>query len=110
MSLDYKELLRETVQNEYDSFLAELKKMSAEEVMEHAYEKVIKDDLAVCIENGSFSQSEAKALCRKKYPLDFCYREWLDNDLSHMEMLRDTVSEAAEKAYRDMKAQSRESR
>lgn len=71
MAVDYKELLNEKVQDEYESFIAELKGMPSEKVIEHAYEKVIKEDLVICIENGDFSRAEAKALYQKKCPLDF---------------------------------------
>lgn len=110
MAVDYKELLNEKVQDEYESFIAELKGMPSEKVIEHAYEKVIKEDLVICIENGDFSRAEAKALYQKKCPLDFCYREWLETDCSHMDMLERTVNETADRAYREMKLQNRESR
>ena len=48
MAVDYKELLNEKVQDEYESFIAELKEMPSEKVIEHAYEKVIKEDLVWC--------------------------------------------------------------
>lgn len=110
MSVDYKELLSDKVQTEYDDFVAGLKEMPAEKVMEHAYEKVFKEDLVVCIQNGHMSAIEAKALYLKDYPLDYCYREWLDNDCSYMDMLRDTIDDASKNAVREMKEKSRESR
>lgn len=40
MVVDYNALLSEKVQTEYEDFLAGLKEMSAEQIVEHAYEKV----------------------------------------------------------------------
>lgn len=110
MSVDYNALLSEKVQAEYDDFLAGLKEMSAEQIVEHAYEKVFKEDLAICLEECQLEPSEAKALYLQKYPLDYCYREWLDKDCSYMDMLRDTVSDATENAVKEMKDKHRESR
>ncbi len=110
MTVDYNALLGEKAQTEYEDFLAGLKEMSAEQIVEHAYEKVFKEDLAICLEECQLAPAEAKALYLKKYPLDYCYREWLDKDCSYMDMLMDTVTEAAENASKELKAKSRESR
>lgn len=49
------------------------------------------------LESCDMSDSEAKALLKKDYPLDSLYHEWLDNDCSHMDMLRETISDCAKK-------------
>ena len=73
---DYKNLLIQKVQSEYDEFIESLKKLPSEKVIDFSYDK---------------------SLYRLKYPLDYCYQEWLNNDLSHMEMLEDTINDAANK-------------
>lgn len=110
MVVDYNALLYEKMQAEYTEFLNRLKKMPTEEVVEKAYEKVIKEDLVACVESGDLEPNQAKALYSKKYPLDYCYQEWLDNDCSHMDMLRDTIEDASQKTVKEMKSKSRESR
>ena len=94
---DYKNLLIQKVQSEYDEFIESLKKLPSEKVIDFSYEKVIKEDLVTSIESTNLDEIQAKSLYRLKYPLDYCYREWLDNDLSHMEMLEDTINDAASK-------------
>ena len=42
MAVDYNELLYEKVQAEYDAFVEELKRMTPEQVIDRAYEKVTK--------------------------------------------------------------------
>ena len=44
---DYKALLYEKVQAEYDDFIAEIKGKSADEIIESAYQIVIKDEITV---------------------------------------------------------------
>ena len=94
---DYKNLLIQKVQSEYDEFIESLKKLPSEKVINFSYEKVIKEDLVTSIESTNLDEIQAKSLYRLKYPLDYCYREWLDNDLNHMEMLEDTINDAASK-------------
>lgn len=103
-------LLYEKMQAEYTTFLNGLKEMPTEKAIEKAYEKVIKEDLVACVESGDIEPNQAKALLGKMYPLDYCYQEWLDNDYSHMDMLRDTIGDASQKAVKEMKSKNRESR
>ena len=53
---------------------------------------------------------EAKALNREKYPLDRMYQEWLDTDVSEMQMLKDSIDDTAKKAVKEMKDKQKESR
>ena len=61
-------------------------------------------------ENTDFTQEEAKALFNQKYPLDSLYQEWLSNDLTYMDQLRETVDDKIKSAVKEMKAKQRESR
>lgn len=106
--VDYNELLYEKVQAEYDAFIEELKQMTAEQVIEKAYQKVIKEEMVTEIQNGNLEQVEAKALCREKFPLEHMYQDWLDTDVSHMEMLKNSIDDTAKKAVKEMKAKQRE--
>lgn len=110
MAVDYNSLLTEKVKNEYNIFLAGLKEMPVEKVIESSYEKVFKEDLVICIENGHLEPTEAKALYKQKHPLDYCYQEWVRNDCNYMDMLRDAIDEAAKDAVKEMKAKNREAR
>lgn len=110
MIVDYNELLYEKVQAEYDAFIEELKRMTPEQIIERAYEKVTKENMVMAIQDKELTYTEAKALCREKYPLDCMYREWLDTDVSGMQMLKDSIDDAAKKAVKEMKEKQRESR
>lgn len=109
MNVNYKELLYKKMQREYFDFLNDLKNIPVEKVIEHAYEKVIKEDLLTCIEGATMEQSEAKALYLKQYPLDFIYQGWLGNDCSYMDMLRDTIDDASRIAVEEMKKRKEKS-
>ncbi len=100
--VNYNELLYEKVKKEYDAFVESLEKLPPKEIINHSYEKVFKEDIAMCFEELELEPNDAKALLKKKKPLDFVYQEWLKNDCSYMDMLRDTVEDSSKKAVRDM--------
>ena len=110
MAVDYNELLYEKVQAEYDAFIEELKRMTPEQVIDRAYEKVTKENMVMVIQENNLEPSEAKALCREKYPLDRMYQEWLDTDVSEMQRLKDSIDDTAKKAVKEMKEKQKESR
>lgn len=110
MAVDYNELLYKKLEKEHNDFVAELKTKSPEQIIEASYEKVFKDDILSIFDYAEFSQTQAKALYKLKYPLDAIYQEWLHNDMSYMDMLRDTVDNRIESAVREMKAKSKDGR
>ena len=110
MAVDYNELLYEKVQAEYDAFIEELKRMTPEQVIDRAYEKVTKENMVAAIQEKELTPSEAKALYREKYPLDRMYQEWLDTDVSEMQMLKDSIDDTAKKAVKEMNEKHRDSR
>ena len=107
---NYNELLLKRVRQENKEFIEELEKLPAHEALSRAYEKVIKEDLVCTIGEGTLTQTEVRALLRLKYPLDALYSEWLHNDLSYNDMLRDTIKERATSAVREMKSQTLDAR
>lgn len=100
-SINYKEQLYEKVQNEYNEFIAQLKQMSPEEIIEYSYQKVIKEDIVCIIENNNLSSHQAKALLQLRNTLQDLYDEWLSTDYSYMEALRDIVAQRAESAFKE---------
>lgn len=110
MARDYNKLLYEKMSAEYDRFIEDLKQMPPEQIIEHSYEKVMKEDLLSCFEFTDRSQTEAKALYLLKNPFDDLYQEWLDTDASYMDMLRDSIDERIKSAVKEMKDRQRESR
>ena len=109
-NVNYNELLCKKATQEFDEFVEELEKLPAHEALSRAYEKVIKQDLLACLEEGNITDKEAQALHRLKYPLDALYSEWLHNDFSYNDMLRDTIKDRATSAVREMKSQALDAR
>lgn len=110
MFIDYVQILRIKVQKEYDDFIKKLKNIPSSETINYAYEKVIKEDILICILNENIDNTKAKSLSFKSYPLDYCYIEWLKNDCSNMELVSETIDSAMQKATKERQKDERESR
>ena len=110
MAKDYNKLLYGKLAQEHEDFSDDLKTKTPEQIIEASYEKVIKDDVLSIFEYTDFPQTQAKALYKLDKPLDALYQEWLHNDMSYMDMLRDTVDNRIESAVKELKAKSRDSR
>ena len=110
MFIDYVQILRNKAQKEYDDLIEKLKNIPSSGAINYAYEKVIKEDILICILNESIDNTKAKALSFKSYPLDYCYIEWLKNDCSNMELVSETIDNAMQKATKERQKDERESR
>lgn len=89
---------------EYDIFIDQLEGKPPAEIIKSSYEKVFKEDLLLSVEDKEFTYEEAKALFSLKCPLDALYQEWLDTDVSYMDMLRDIVDTKTQSAVKEMRA------
>lgn len=83
---------------EYQDFLNDVAKLPKKEIVRCAYEITIKEDILSILEEV-LSDNEAKALSNTAFPLSAVYNEWLKNDYSHMDLLRHTVSDFAQKKF-----------
>ncbi|MBS7359655.1 MAG: DUF3848 domain-containing protein [Oscillospiraceae bacterium] len=88
-----KDLLYEKMNNEQNDFVENLKHLPPEKIIQSAYEKVMRDDILMLFEDDFLDDKQIKALLRLERPLSACYDEWLKNDCSYMDMLRDTVDD-----------------
>lgn len=95
---DFRERLYRKAAQEQEQFVDNLKLQPPDKIIEAAYEKVMRDDILMLLEpdNDFLDDKQVKALLKLDYPLSACYDEWLNNDCSYMDMLRDTVTDFAE--------------
>ena len=97
---DYKTLLYKKVQAEYDDFIAEIKGKSADEIIESAYQIVIKDEITVfCREcSPKFTEKQYKALLSSKNTLHEIFEQWCKNgELHGLEDIGIALEEAADR-------------
>ena len=82
---DYAHLLCEKVQAEYDDFIAEIKDKSADEIIESAYQIVIKDEITVFCRDCSpqLTDGQFEALLSSRNALYEIFEQWCKNGELH---------------------------
>lgn len=98
------ELLFEKMSTEYEDYINSVKSYTdSDAVIRSAYEITMKSDILVCFENENIlSDKECRALLKRKCPLDTLYNAWLKSDFSHMDMLRECISDEAKKVVKEI--------
>lgn len=87
----------EKVQREFDTFIADIKTKSPNEIVNAAYEITYKEEILSMFEiDGAFNDKQSLAILKTKNALDYLYNEWLDYDGSVHDTLRDSVNLAIE--------------
>ena len=82
---DYTTALYKKVQTEHDDFIAELKGKSADEIIESAYQIVIKDEITVFCRDCSpkLADRQFEALLSSKNALYEIFEQWCKNGELH---------------------------
>ena len=82
---DYTTALYEKVQAEYEDFIAEVKGKSADEIIESAYQIVIKDEITVFCRDCSpkLTDGQFEALLSSKNALYEIFEQWCKNGELH---------------------------
>lgn len=88
---------------EQQHFTEKLKTMPPEIIIQSAYEKVIRDDILSAFESEEIPINHIKELLKQPFPLSACYDEWLSNDYSHMQDIRDTITDLADSLIQQRK-------
>ena len=96
-----KNKLLEKAMHEQSEYIESLKKLPPENIIERAYEKVMRDDIVTTIEFSPMTEKQLKALLKLKYPISACFDEWQKKDETYMDRLIDTVDKFAEKLVKD---------
>ena len=95
--MDLQTRLYEKAKREQDMYISNLLQKSPQEVLDHAYEKVMRDDILMIFESEDLPDKQVRQLLKLKNPLAECYDKWLKADCSHMDMLRDTIEDFGER-------------
>lgn len=86
------EQIYQKMKNEQDAFLAELKTKSKNEIISHAQEITVRENILYLFsEPGRYTQQELNVLLHKRLPLRELYEEWRSRDTDEMETLHAVV-------------------
>ena len=80
---------------EQQDFKGWLVKQPPEEILKHAYEYVIREDIVIEMEFHDLTDAEARALLADKKPLQSIYNIYEDLEGVHMEEIRDCIESRA---------------
>ena len=81
---------------EQERFKHNLLGLSTEEVLDHAYEYAVRQDILVEMEALELPADQAAALLASPTPLADVYQKWSDVETRHMEDIRDVIEELAD--------------
>ena len=98
MNADKNTALYEKMAAEQDKLRDWLKSQPPEEILNHAYEYVVREDILMAMEELDLPQSRAAALLASPSPLADVYKEFADRETSYMDVVRDSIEQRAEAA------------
>lgn len=87
--------LYEKMYSEQQAFVEGLKKSSPENIINQAYELVIREDLLISLEYNDLSAEQCKALLKEKKPLEKLFHSWENHESNHMNEVRDCIESFA---------------
>ena len=88
---DLNTALYEKMAAEQDKFRDWLKSQPPEEVLNHAYEYTIREDIVMAIEELELTDTQAQALLESSLPLADVYRYFEKLETGHMDVIRDSI-------------------
>ena len=94
--LELNDRLCERMSDEFAVFREELRKMSVDDVLKHAYKYVICSDILIEMEVGCLSPEKIRALLRSPHSLQDVYDIWLDTETDYMENILNAIENTAD--------------
>ena len=77
------------------------------EILDHAYEYCVREDILCSLECDELDGKDARALLKSPTPLEDIYRDWQKRDHTYMEDIRDTILDRARKNIQREQEQER---
>lgn len=96
------DLLYARAKAEFGARMEELAALPPKEILDHAYEKIIKEKFLGELEQG-LDEWETDTLLTYPQPLAALYTEWMDNDFSFWDSIRGTVEKTVAKQTADLR-------
>lgn len=80
--MNIREELYRKMENEYDSFIENLKQLSTEQIIDSSYERVVKEEIVLMFypEYEKYDINYIKILNKSKRPLEELYQGWMEFD------------------------------
>ena len=99
--------LYEKMAAEQDKYRNWLLSLQPQEILDHAYEYCVREDVMCSLEGSDLDGRDARALLKSPTPLDDIYKDWQKRDPIYIEDIRDTILDRARRIIQQEKAQER---
>ncbi len=99
--------LYERMKEEQDHYKEWLLSQPPDEILNHAYEYSVREDVLASLEDVDFDGKDARALLKSPTPLADIYKDWQKRDPTYMEDIRDTILDRARVIIQREKEQER---
>ena len=93
--------LYERMLAEQDKYRDWLLTQSPEEVLNHCYGYAMREDILMVFENSEIDEKHAKVLLEKGITLSDIYDDFMDLETDHMQDIRNTIEDRANKIIRE---------
>lgn len=80
------------------------------EILNHAYEYTVREDILMSLEYNDLEDSQARALLKSGKPLKQIFERWENQETSYMDAVWNTVQEQAKAAEAKQKAKAQKER
>ena len=84
--------LFDKMQEEQRVYIEDLKTKTADEILNHAYEYLIREDFLEEMENINLNERQIRAMLVTETPLADLYRKWIDTEDPHKEDIKCTIN------------------
>ena len=95
---------------EQEQFRDWLLSQPAAEILNHAYEYTVREDILISLEYHDLEDNQARALLKSGKPLKQIFERWEKQETSYMDTVWDTVQEQAKAAEAKQKAKAQKER
>lgn len=110
MAVSNYDLLQAKVNAELARYTEDLMSHGPQEVVDNAYELVIKSELAVRLESTFLSKQQIRALLDQENPLAYIYERWENDHAAIGDLLCDTIYTAGNDAHRERLTKTKQHR
>lgn len=85
---------------EQEAYRSWLFSQPPEEILNHAYGYVMREDILLSLEYHDLTDGQAKALLKSPAPLADVFKDWEKRETGHMEDIRETIESRANAVIR----------
>lgn len=93
---DYNTELYEKMKAEQRRYRDWLSTQPPEDILNHAYEYTVREDIVMAMEEVELNPKQAKALLKSPAPLGDVFKEFTNRETEHMDIIRDCIESRAD--------------